>query len=43
MPINEPEVVDVPLTGSMLSAWVLVSIVSGAGLAGTWMTRKKEE
>ena len=40
---DTPAVVNVPITGGMLSAWIMVSAVSGIGLAGMLMTRKKED
>ncbi len=42
-PTENPEVVNVPVTGSMLSAWIMVSVISGIGLTGTLMARKKED
>ena len=40
---DTPAVVNVPVTGGMLSAWIMVSAVSGIGLAGMLMTRRKED
>ena len=42
-PENPPAVVNVPVTGSLLSAWIMVSVVSGIGLAGTLVARKKKD
>ena len=42
-PAAEPAVVNVPVTGGALTGWIMVSTVSGICLAGTVMTRKKDD
>ena len=42
-PAATPAVAEVPKTGDALSGWIMVSVISGIGLAGTVATRKRDE